>query len=429
MSKQGTHQNHPPTKVWQSLKTCLAPQDPDVEFWWQLTGYHLAHMVDAAAYPVERQYEILLFHYQWIVPRLGPAPGSDGLAKWTSFMAHEGSPLEYSWRWNSSSPDSKPEIRYSWEPFNPGSGGTSDPSNHALSVDYMQKVAAVLPDVDFTWANHFLAEIEQGDRASSNFLHAVEFHREQPFDLKSYFLPRNLKLLEGGDSNTMEEWYRAIKKLSTHNPSCDVMMDFLANSPEGKIMVPAVLAMDDVKPSQSRLKVYFTTPHTSFASLRRIMTMDGTLEVPETSIQDVRSLVEAILDLPKDYPEDANVPTTDPVGKTWVDTKDLVECFVYFFDIAPGREKPDVKLYLPTRRYGPDDLTISHRLMDWMKSRGRGGYCDEYLRMMQVVGEHRGLENGKGIHSYISYHVNKNGEADIKSYFTPETYHPARFNR
>lgn len=189
----------------------------------------------------------------------------------------------------------------------------------------------------------------------------------------------------------------------------------------------SVLAMDDVPPSQSRLKLYFTTSHTSFTSLREIMTMGGNIDVPAASIQDVRSLIEAILGLPSDYPEDANMPLADPVGKTWVDSKDLVECFVYFFDIAPGRDKPDVKFYLPTRRYGPDDLTISLRLMDWMTARGRGAHCENYLRMMKAIGEHRGLENGKGIHSYISYQVNRNGEPDIKSYFTPETYHPARF--
>jgi hypothetical protein len=61
-------QQQHPTKVWQSLvKTCLPPQDRDWEFWWQHTGYHMASMVEAAGYSVERQYEILLFHYHWIV--------------------------------------------------------------------------------------------------------------------------------------------------------------------------------------------------------------------------------------------------------------------------------------------------------------------------------------------------------------------------
>ncbi|KAI1288308.1 aromatic prenyltransferase [Xylaria venustula] len=418
-------QNEGQPKVWQSLGLCLAPQDYNVRFWWQLTGYHLAHMVESAGYTIERQYEILLFHYHWIVPRLGPAPSIDGRPKWNSLMAHEGSPLEYSWKWNTS--DSKPDIRYSWEAFNPGSSGTNDPLNHVLSLDYMQHVPEILPDVDFTWANHFLAEIEQGSRAASNFLHAVEFHRSQSFLLKSYFLPRNVKLLEGGDSATMEEWNAAIQKLAKNNMSLDSMTNFLTTNPEGKLMIPAVLAMDDVPPSKSRLKLYFTTPHTSIASLREVMTMGGMIDILEADIQDIRSLIETVLGLPKDYPEDANMPLANPVGKTWVDTKDLVECFVYFFDIAPGRDKPDVKFYLPTRRYGPDDLTISLRLMDWMRARGRGSYCQDYLRMMKRVGEHRGLENGKGIHSFISYQVIRGSEPDIKSYFTPETYHPARF--
>ncbi|KAI0904216.1 aromatic prenyltransferase [Ustulina deusta] len=413
-------------KVWQSLGLCLAPKDYNVRFWWQLTGYHLAHMVDAAGYTIERQYEILLFHYHWIIHQLGPAPGTDGRPKWNSLMAHEGSPLEYSWKWNTSG--SEPDIRYSWEPFNPGDSSTEDPLNHALSIDYMQHVTEILPDVDFTWANHFLAEIEEGSRAVSKFLHAVEFHRSRSFLLKSYFLPPSVKLLlEDGDSKAIEEWNRAIGTLGTNNASRDIMMDFLAKNSEGQMMIPTALAMDDIRPSQSRLKLYFKTSHTSISSLREIMTMGGTIDVLEANIQDIRSLIETILGLPKDYPEDFNMPLADPVGETWIHSKDLVGCFVYFFDIAPGRDKPDVKFYLPTRRYGPDDLNIALRLTDWMTARGRGAYCDDYLRMIKRIGEHRGLENGKGIHSFISYQVKRDGEPDIKSYFTPEAYHPARF--
>ncbi|KAI8964024.1 hypothetical protein F5Y11DRAFT_123296 [Daldinia sp. FL1419] len=85
------------------------------------------------------------------------------------------------------------------------------------------------------------------------------------------------------------------------------------------------------------------------------------------------------------------------------------------FDIAPHNSKPVVRPYLPTRKYGPDDLTIAHRLMDWMKARGRGAYCDRYLSL-KAVGEHRGLENGTGIHSFISYEPSSDGgEPDVKT--------------
>ncbi|KAI1752886.1 aromatic prenyltransferase [Xylaria castorea] len=427
MVKVSNQLSHKLPKVWQSLETCLPPGDPDTQFWWQLTGYQLAHMVDAAGYTIERQYEILLFHYHWVILRLGPAPDANGCPQWTSLMAHEGSPLEYSWKWNTAG--SEADIRYSWEPFNPGSRGTGDPLNHALSVSFMQRVGAVVPGVDFTWATKLLAEIETGHRAASHFLHAVEFHRTKEFTLKSYFMPRNSELLHEGDPTTLEEWWHAVEKLGTVNASRDVLMDFIKNNPEGQVMVPVVLAVDDVPPSQSRLKVYFMTPHTSFASLREIMTMGGSIGVPEASLQEICSLIETILGLPSDYPEHRNMPHQEPLGNTWVDVKGLVDCFVYFFDIAPGREKPDVKFYLPTRSFGPDDLTICHRLMQWMSAHGRGAYCDNYLAMMKVMGEHRGLENGKGIHSFISYQANAHGEADIKSYFTPEVYHPARYTK
>ncbi|KAJ8107192.1 hypothetical protein ONZ43_g6811 [Nemania bipapillata] len=419
-----SHQSNHIPKVWQSLKTCLSPRDDDAQFWWRLTGYQLAHMVDAAGYTVERQYEILLFHYHLVIPRLGPAPGVDGCPKRTSMLTYDGSPLEYSWKWNTS--ESEPDIRYSWEPFNPGRG-TSDPLNHALSIDYMQHVRDLIPGVDFTLAKHLLAEIESGDRHASDFLHATEFNRDKNFSLKSYFFPRNAKPLQAGDSSTLMEWVQAIEKLGTKNASLDLLIDFITNSSEGQVMVPAVVAVDDVPPSQSRLKLYFVTRHTSFSSLKEVMTMGGRIELPEANMKEIRSLTEAVLGLPTDYSEDSNMPRADPVGEASVNTKDLIDCFIYYFDIAPGREKPEVKFYLPTRSFVPDDSTLCHRLTQWMTVRGRGAYCERYLAMMKIMGEHRGLKNGQGIHSFISYQVNKLGEADIKSYFTPEAYHPARY--
>lgn len=63
----------PPLKVWNSLvKKCLPhAENKDVQFWWNLTGYHLAVMIDAAGYSIEKQYEVLLFHYHWIVSNFG----------------------------------------------------------------------------------------------------------------------------------------------------------------------------------------------------------------------------------------------------------------------------------------------------------------------------------------------------------------------
>lgn len=152
-------------------------------------------------------------------------------------MAHDGSPLEYSWKWNTTT--SEPDIRYSWEPFNPGAESTGNTENHALSLDYMDKVPRVAPDVDFTWARYFLAELENdNDQPALRFLHAVEFNRTNVFGLKSYFLPRAYKLLEGGDSGTMAEWDAAVMKLDPTNAGRKTLMEFLANNAEGQLLTP-----------------------------------------------------------------------------------------------------------------------------------------------------------------------------------------------
>lgn len=445
------------------MKNCLPIQkNKDVEFWWQLTGYHLAAMIDAAGYSAEKQYEVLLFHYHWIVsryppllkhivpkkssnevlwdvkvPRLGPAPDTDGRPKFKSLVAYDGSPLEYSWKWNTTT--GEPDIRYSWEAINNASGTAADPLNHDPSLEYMEEVVNVLPATDYTWYRHFLAELydpdrgvyakelEQGDPPATTLMHAVEYNKKVSFGLKSYFLTRKLHI--GGDPATLQEWDAAIVKLhpGKSHPGRDALMNFFTNSPEGQLMKPNVMGMDDVEPSKSRLKMYFTSRHTSFDSVREIMTMGGLRDLPESSLQDLRSLILAILGLPSDFPENAEITPESTGGSEWSDFEALCEGFIYFFDIAHTSGKPEVKFYLTTRKYGSDDLTIARNLVAWMHAHGRGAYADAYLGMLERLSEHRGLENGKGMHAYISYQCTEKGEPDIKSYISPELYHRARY--
>lgn len=55
------------TPVWAALKKWLPQQDSDLQYWWDLTGQHLATMLEAGGYSVEEQYNALLFHNNWIV--------------------------------------------------------------------------------------------------------------------------------------------------------------------------------------------------------------------------------------------------------------------------------------------------------------------------------------------------------------------------
>jgi DMATS type aromatic prenyltransferase len=368
---------------------------------------------------------------------LGPAPHPDGSPAFKSLIAYDGSPLEYSWKWNTSK--GEPDIRYSWEAIGPKAGTAADPLNHDPSLDYMEKVTRALPNANFSLYRYFLAqlydpdrtvyakELEQGDPPATTLMHAVEYNKKKSFGLKSYFLPR--KLFLGGDPATMQEWDAAIRKLNPDgkHPGRDALITFLATSPEGRLMKPNVMGMDNVEPDKSRLKMYFTSAHTSFKSVREIMTMGGIRDISEESLLDLRSMILTVLGLPEDYPEDKEVPVgTSNSGGEWADFAALCEGFIYFFDIAPKDSKPEVKFYLTTRKYGADDLTIAQNLVTWMKAHGRGTYTDQYLAMMETLCSHRGLENGKGMHAYISYQCTNEGEPDVKSYISPELYHKAR---
>lgn len=55
------------TPVWAALKKWLPQQESNLQYWWDLTGQHLATMLEAGGYSVEEQYNALLFHNSWIV--------------------------------------------------------------------------------------------------------------------------------------------------------------------------------------------------------------------------------------------------------------------------------------------------------------------------------------------------------------------------
>lgn len=64
-----TTKNGQSTQAWRALSQYLPARDTDSDYWWGLTGRHLAAIVEAAGYSIEKQYEALLFHYHWTVSR------------------------------------------------------------------------------------------------------------------------------------------------------------------------------------------------------------------------------------------------------------------------------------------------------------------------------------------------------------------------
>jgi DMATS type aromatic prenyltransferase len=157
-----------------------------------------------------------------------------------------------------------------------------------------------------------------------------------------------------------------------------------------------------VEPAKARLKWYFNFSHTSFASIRDIMTLGGRIISSHLTAQlaALHELIKIVTGLLVDFPKDVEVlaaiaPQYDPSTKdNFVELPTLLIENVYFFDVAPGKALPKIKFYTSLRNYERDDLALARGLTTWMEAHGRDSYCNRYLRMLESLVEHRRLDEG-----------------------------------
>ncbi|KAI9371575.1 tryptophan dimethylallyltransferase-domain-containing protein [Aspergillus egyptiacus] len=198
MSKKGGES----LSVWETVFRRLPSRDADSDYWWQVTGPQMATMFEEAGYSKEKQYEYLLIHYHWTVPYMGPKPGTDGHLKWNCILTSHGISMVYSWKWNDSTPSSKPDIRIGFEPISAHTGTALDPLNQLASKEILHSLANRMP-LDLTWANHFLSiffdpETKYWQAKETNLPTPLATTMMLGYDflqdgltLKTYFFPRS----------------------------------------------------------------------------------------------------------------------------------------------------------------------------------------------------------------------------------------------
>lgn len=223
----------------------------------------------------------------------------------------------------------------------------------------------------------------------------------------------------------MAVWAHAIKGATPESATMDGVAQFCKTDAEGSLLQPFTLAIDGVNPGKSRLKLYVQTPHTSFDSVRCILSMGGEIQGVDKGLKELEKLVKLVLRLPSDFPASKDLPATQGYAvKHFSEDQHLVEGYMYYFDIAPGSPLADIKFYLPTRRYGKDDLSIARGLTKWMGDRGGGSIrrvtCG-FWRVWQAIG---GWRRGWGCRR-ISCCFQK-GTLSITSYMNPEIFDAQR---
>jgi DMATS type aromatic prenyltransferase len=118
-----------------------------------------------------------------------------------------------------------------------------------------------------------------------------------------------------------------------------------------------MLSFDCVDPSTARIKIYAKTHDTSFISVKNAFTLGGQLNSSGTA-EGLKALEEfwrCLMLLRED----------------WDDDEDQSAEFLYFgFEIAPGRNDPDIKLYVPSWTCGIDKTGLTRGLSKYFKEKG-----------------------------------------------------------
>ncbi|MCJ1445421.1 MAG: hypothetical protein MMC23_005926 [Stictis urceolatum] len=418
------------SSAWTVLNSWMRPNDKDASFWWEATGISIASMMEEANYSVHEQYEGLLFHLKYVVPRFGPRPTRPGPPMhWKSFMTDDYSPLEYSWSWDNKGEN--PKIRFSIEAIGARAGTAADPYNQAMTRDLMSQLDRERPGIDWRWldslADSFTPQdgpktslkrkrshADSGD--SSSLMMAFELHKGN-IATKAYFVPVKADQLGISRLEVLGEGIRHLQGPKISFPAYDVFEKFVSHPQRYSATDVIGVAVDCIAPEQSRLKLYIRSSKTTFKDVRAMLSMDGAIDViSEADINELKELWYLVLGLSDSHQEDHELTST----------AHATSGVLYNYDIKSGYLVPDPKIYIPVRHYGQSDEAIAQGLATYLAMKNRDTHVAGYMRMLKQLCAHRSLSEDKGLHTYISVGF-KNGQLALTSYFSPEIYHDARW--
>ena len=372
--------------IWNQVNSELKNSETtNHRFWWSRhSGKALAVLLHNARYPPDIQYRDLKFFAQVVAPNLGASHETSiegGRSSWQSFMTDDGTPLEMSWDWGTK--DSLPTIRYSVEPIGLHAGTALDLHNLAVGPGFQDQLVRCLPKMRLELFRHFMSFFNsdvnheagpKGDHQSSIF-YAFDLAATE-ITAKVYFFPK-MRAETCGQSN-LEVMLQAINSIPAVSnddlEACTIFRDFTSDE-VNKDLEYEMLAIDLVNPTKSRLKVYFRSRDTSFASVINIMTLGGRLRNSRIylGLVDLHRLWKAFFGAygPLDQPLDENGHRTAGV--------------LYNVEFRLGDSIPVAKIYIPVRHYSSSDAAVIKGLNDYFQYRQRGKYMPDYIKAMSTL--------------------------------------------
>ena len=334
-----------------------------VAFWTKQFRPVLSSLLqDVGSYTPEQQTSHIRFLEEQIIPNLGPKPEK---ARARSLLTPNGTPFEVSINLNDAR---SPCVRFTFEPHMR--------QGKAFDDTPVPEIAKSI-GADTRWAKQAAAAFFETEEESKALLERM------PADTKS--LPRCVLAfdLNGSKQSMKAYFYPVIKHIASGINSDEACVDLLKRlqpmgdgftSPLEYIeeyrtlqKTPAViqvLGMDCVDPSMgARVKLYMH-PDNTFDSVRDHVTFGGkkTDETTLEGLEILRNIWHFLINEPSpvddSFSKAVNVPKSGHKGMT------------LSWEIKPGEQIPDTKVYVPLFQYFSSDRAIGESLGKAFQTRG-----------------------------------------------------------
>lgn len=318
------------------------------------------------SYTPEQQACHLRFLDNYVIPNMGHAPEK---SRARSLLTHHGSPFETSLN---HSDNGKSYVRFCFEPVFPGSDGVTE---NPITV-IAEKVGA-----DLRWFHQFAAEFFPSESDDVSLLEKVP---KDTIRIPKVFLAFDLK----EDKQTMKAYfYPIIKYMTSKNNSDRAGFDLIRRlNPLGSSFGPAidviegyqkllyqdppltvVIGIDCVSPEAgARIKVYIEPQSNTLEAVRQHVTLGGKL-TDKTTLEGLAILRE-MWNMMISEPEDQEVD--DKFSKKILENRPDMSGACFSWELKPGQEIPDVKVYVPLHQYRKSDKEIVEAMEKIFRKRG-----------------------------------------------------------
>ncbi|KAL7627402.1 hypothetical protein AAE478_001595 [Parahypoxylon ruwenzoriense] len=444
--------------AWQQITSKIQQRlNRHEKYWWQISGYALAVLLQAAGYTHAAQVKILEFFAGRIVSSLGIA-NQPGAQRWKSFMTDDNNPIELSWDWHIGA--DRPSVRFSIEPIGPDAGTPEDPRNERAAAEFKQSIVQTLPETDMLWFDHFDTFFREGVDCSS-----VEGHSSKvfwAFDLgekditsKAYFFPGYRA--KATKQTNLQVITQAIESAPLCTPeklgAFNMFAEFVNEYEElgGAPLELDMLAIDMIDCSKSRLKIYFRNRRTDFRSVCETMSLGRrvTNQEMDLGLKQLRRLWDSLFD------HEGTAEDT-PLGQADHRTAGIL----YNVEFRLGSQVPKAKIYIPVRHYARSDAQVMMSVSRFMDSQGSAIHSREqretgknnddnqpgqpveagtekkgvapaerrrvsqistaYAKAFSTIFTDEAVSGSRGLHTYIACSVQTGGTLRVVSYINPQ---------